>query len=63
MLTNEELYLLEFRVSLYCRVGGKRSYFQKALKKELFEMSAEEEAILNECNIENKHNKLFVSEV
>ena len=39
---------------IYCRVGGKRSYFRKALKKELFEMSAEEGAISNERNIENK---------
>ena len=32
----------------YRRVGGKRSYFEKALKKELFRMSVEKGAISNE---------------
>ena len=36
------------RVCAYRRVGRKRSYFEKALKKELFQMSVEKGAISNE---------------
>ena len=34
--------------------GTKERLFQKSLKKKLFEMGAEEGAISNELNIENK---------
>ena len=33
------------KIKINRRVGGKRNYFQKAMKKELFEMSAEKGAI------------------
>ena len=41
------LYFLHV-IYIYRRAGGKRSYFQKAPKMELFEMSAVEGAISNE---------------